>query len=525
MATARVVAGRLSYPTSRVVLVTALTGAACAALLALIVWPLVTVIVTGVVQASRVGMRLPFEILARTLAVAAASTALTVLVAAAVTYAIVRTRARGGALTHRLLSVGLLLPPFVPALGVLLLSGGRTGVAPLVTAQVLSFLPYAYLALGNALAALDHDQENAAESLGAGRIRILTRITLVLLRPGLVSAAIVVALLCLADFVNPVLVGGDSVVLSTLIFVAATRAADPGSAAALALWLVAPCIILAALGRWRAAPAFAMPPARPHPHRPTPAALSIVTGAVGAVVLAVYASVAVGSIVTAWGRDWTPTLRHLAATATEHGRALAGSVVIAAAVAVGGTVLALLVAGIVARGGRVGTTLEHASLLPAVVPGLVLGLGFFLAYAPSPLVLAAAAPLSAAAVVAARLPVAARAAIAAVRGLDADVVLVARSLGADRRRAFSRVLAPLLTPVAGSILAYLFARALVAVSAVVLLVGSRLPLASLRAIDVALGGRTGEACALAIALSVMVVVVVRLRRTLPGREHVAMWFL
>jgi iron(III) transport system permease protein len=152
-------------------------------------------------------------------------------------------------------------------------------------------------------------------------------------------------------------------------------------------------------------------------------------------------------------------------------------------------------------------------------------LGFLLAYAPSPLDLAAAALLSAAAVVAARLPVAAQAAIAAVRGLDADVVLVARSLGADRRRAFARVLAPLLTPVAASILAYLFVRALIAVSAVVLLAGPRVPLASLKAIDVALAGRTGEACALAVALSVMVLVVVGLRRTLPGREHAAVWFL
>ena len=30
--------------------------------------------------------------------------------------------------------------------------------------------------------------------------------------------------------------------------------------------------------------------------------------------LAVYATVAVAAIVTAWGGDWTPTLRHLAGT-------------------------------------------------------------------------------------------------------------------------------------------------------------------------------------------------------------------
>ena len=525
MATARVVAHRLSYPTSRAVVVTALSAAACVALLALIVWPLATVIATGIVQASRVGVRMPFEVLARTLTLAAVSTALTVLVAATVAYAIVRAGVAGSGLAHRLLSVGLVLPPFLPGLAVLLLSGGRAGVAALVVAQVLSFLPHAYLALANALAALHRDQEDVAEILGAGRIRILSRITLVLLRPGLVSASCVVALLCLSDFVNPVLVGGDYTVLAPFVFVAATRSADAGFAAGLALWLVAPCLALAALGRWRAAAAFEVRPTPSPPHRPPPAALGIVTGAVSATLLAVYASVAVGAIVTAWGGDWTPTLRHLAGTVSDHGRALGGSVAIAIAAAVGGTLLALLVAGVVTRGGIAGAVVEYASLLPAAVPPLVLGLGFLLAYAPSPLDLAAAALLSAAAVVAARLPVAAQAAIAAVRGLDADVVLVARSLGADRRRAFARVLAPLLTPVAASILAYLFVRALIAVSAVVLLAGPRVPLASLKAIDVALAGRTGEACALAVALSVMVLVVVGLRRTLPGREHAAVWFL
>jgi iron(III) transport system permease protein len=239
----------------------------------------------------------------------------------------------------------------------------------------------------------------------------------------------------------------------------------------------------------------------------------------------VYASVAVGAIVTAWGVDWTPTLRHLTATATEHRRALGGSVAIAGAAAVGSTVLALLVAGVVQHGGIAGALIEHASLLPAAVPGLVLGLGFLLAYAPSPLDLAAAVSLSAGALVAARLPVAAQAAIAAVRRLDADVVLVARSLGAGRRRAFARVLAPLLTPVAASMLAYVFVRALGAVSAVVLLVGPRLRLASLTAIDAAVSGRAGEACAVTVALSVVVLMIVGLRRTLPGQEHAAVWFL
>src|SRR5438874_11994802 len=101
MATARVVAHRLSYPTSRAVVVTALSAAACVALLALIVWPLATGIATGIVQASRVGVSMPFEDLAPTQTLAAVSTALPVLVAASVAYAIERGGVAGSRLAHR----------------------------------------------------------------------------------------------------------------------------------------------------------------------------------------------------------------------------------------------------------------------------------------------------------------------------------------------------------------------------------------------------------------------------------------
>src|SRR5206468_10264110 len=63
--------------------------------------------------------------------------------------------------SHRLLLVGLVLPPFLPGLAVLLLSGGRAGVAALVVAQVLLFLPHAYLALANALAALRSEEHTS----------------------------------------------------------------------------------------------------------------------------------------------------------------------------------------------------------------------------------------------------------------------------------------------------------------------------------------------------------------------------
>lgn len=514
--TARVAAGRLPYPTSRAILVAVLAGAAGAALVVLVLWPLVAVAARGVPEIPRAaGAALPA--LARTLALAAVSTALTLAIAIAVAYAALRCAAPGASLAHRVLTLALVFPPLLPALGLLALPGGRAGFAALVAAQVLSFLPYAYLALGHALAAVHPDQEDAAESLGAGRVRILTRVTLVALRPGLVTAVAAVGLLCVADFVNPALIGGDYTVLTTLLFAATSRGAE---AAALAVWLVAPCLVLAALGRWRAGAIVAMPVARGRLHRPTPAAvavpLAIVAGGVTLALLAVYAAVVAAAALAV-------SERGTAALARAYGGSVLVSVTLAAAAAVAGTVLALVVAGLVTRGGPGASLLEHASLLPSALPGLVLGLGLLWAYPPvGPESLAA---VCVAGLAATQLPVAVSAAVGAVRRLDANLTTVAASLGAGRRRAFSRVLAPLLTPPAGSILVAVFLRSLGAVSVVALVYGPGPGLASVAALDVALAGNSGEACVPAVALSVVVLVVVGLRRMLPGREHASVWFL
>ncbi|HBH04455.1 MAG TPA: iron ABC transporter permease, partial [Candidatus Rokubacteria bacterium] len=59
-----------------------------------------------------------------------------------------------------------------------------------------------------ALDDLDVSLDEAAESLGAGRLTVLRRVTLPLLGPRLVTTALVVFALALGDFANPFLLAG-----------------------------------------------------------------------------------------------------------------------------------------------------------------------------------------------------------------------------------------------------------------------------------------------------------------------------
>jgi len=507
----------VTSPRARAVVSAVATTAALLVLVMLVLWPLAAVVVTGVADLARVGLA-PLGALRRTLELAAASTAITVLLGLAVAYASLRATVPGGALTARLLLLALVLPPFLPALALGVVTAEMAPAVrfpALVLSQVLAFLPVTSLILGHALAAVDVDQEDAAESLGAGRLAIFTRITLAQMRSGLATAATGTFLLCAADLANPLVIGGGHVVLSVETYLKAVRAGDLGAGMATALWLLAPCLAAAVLGGWRAGAVFTTPAARRRPQRFTPASvavpLTVVTALVALALVTVWAIVISAALVPAWTVDWTP---------------LGASLVLAAAASVLGTVLALTVAGLVGRRPAPGVALlERVGLLPAAVPGLVLGLGYLLAYARPPIDLGTTLWVVVAAVVAARLPVALAAAVAAVRQVNPDVAAVALGLGAGRRRVFSRVVAPVLGPAAASILVYFFVRTLVAVSVVAALFGSRDRVAALTAVTDAAAGRVGDACALAAALSVVVVIVVALRRTLPGRSLTAVWFL
>src|SRR5206468_3881993 len=90
----------------------------------------------------------------------------------------------------------------------LVVSAVSTVFTVAVVSQVFTFVPQAYLLIANVLGNIDVSLEEAAENLGAGPLTTLRRVTLSLARPGLASAALIVFILCLTDFGNPILIGG-----------------------------------------------------------------------------------------------------------------------------------------------------------------------------------------------------------------------------------------------------------------------------------------------------------------------------
>src|SRR5262249_22438292 len=179
------------------------TVAAAAAIVALllavfVVWPVVRVLGTSLT--SPTGLTLAHyaeffgsprlsRILVNSLVVSAVSTVITVALALVLAYAVTRTTIPGKRFVSLMSLLPLISPPFILLLGRngvlthgLGLSWSIYGFTGIVVSQVFTFLPQAYILLANVLGNIDTSLEEAAENLGAGTLRTLSRVTLALAR-------------------------------------------------------------------------------------------------------------------------------------------------------------------------------------------------------------------------------------------------------------------------------------------------------------------------------------------------------
>jgi molybdate transport system permease protein len=174
-------------------------------------------------------------------------------------------------LVRALVTVPLVLPPVVGGIA-LLLFFGRRGLlgqflpfslpftpAAVVLAQVFVSMPFLVLAVEGALAASDPRFELAAATLGASRARVLMRVTLPLVQPGLSAGAVLCFTRALGEFGATITFAGNSPgatqTLPMATYLALQR--DPDAAIALALVLMAVSVLVLVLLRDRWLPGLA----------------------------------------------------------------------------------------------------------------------------------------------------------------------------------------------------------------------------------------------------------------------------
>ena len=529
-----------------------LTGlAVLALLLVFVVWPVLRVAVlslqgpTGFTLAHYAeffGTWRLARIFVQSLTVAAVSTVITVAIALVLAYAVTRTDIPGKRFVSLASLLPLIAPPFLVSLAFILLFG-RNGVITralgldwsiygfqgIVVSQVFTFLPQAYILLANVLGNIDTSLEEAAENLGAGALTTLGRVTLALARPGLASAALIVFILCLTDFGNPILVGGRYNVLATEIYAQVVGMNDFAAAATMSVVLIVPCLLAyVANTYWVAGRSYVTVSAASRTTvRPTPSfvrwALVVVAGGIALFIGVIYALIPLGSFVRLWGSDWSLSWRHYALDSTAEGAwPVWNSVRLAVLTAAVGTVLALVTAYVVERKRPLGArAIAFLSLLPAALPGTVVGVGYILAFNVPPLLLTGTIWILVTSVVFWKFPVAVLDAINTLKQIDPALEDAAVSLGAGGVRTFTTVIVPLLKGTAFSVFVYFFVNGMVTVSAVIFLIYPGFNLGSVAILAQVENGYPGVACALGTIILAIVIGAVLLLRAVVGGDRVA----
>jgi len=402
------------------------------------------------------------------------------------------------------------------------------GAAGVLLAQLLSFVPAAFIVLDNALRRQDGRLEEAAAIAGATRGQAFRQVTLPLARPGLQRALVLVFILSLTDFGNPLLLAGRDVpVLAAVIYDEMTAFRNTGLASALCVLLLAPGLLLhLALERLGRRRRFDGTTAGGPPEAPLPRSWRVGLGTlawlVGGMILAVYATVALGSVTRIWGVDARLTLAHFAAGGGPHDpglRLVLDSFWVAALAAPAGGVLGVLLGFVLQRirppGGE---ALAFLALLPAVLPGLIFGIGYILAFnlpfGSEALALTGTSAVLVLNILFGNMFVGVLAARAALQRVDPAAEEAAEGMGAGLVRRFLDITLPMLRAALLLGMLYVFVDGMTTLSSVIFLVSGRHSLASVAIFNEASGGDYGPAAAKSMAIL-----------ALAGLAMAALWWL
>jgi iron(III) transport system permease protein len=370
-------------------------------------------------------------------------------------YAWIMLFGRSGLVTEAAREIGINLPPIYGAFGISL-------------ASAFALYPVVFLVVRGGLARVNRTLEDAAASLGRGRLGVIRTVTLPLILPSLLTAALLVFLGIISDFGTPSILGeGERFpVLATLAFslYLSEIGAEPGMAATTCavLVIIAMALVVALRlfsGRRNVADdgGGGGAPAR------LSGAASLLMG-LGTTALVALAStpqivVTLCSFLEVRGVVFQPvlTLDNYRRAIAAMGDALWNSLIFAGIALLMIVFIGAAIGYVIARrSGPMTRLLDSLIMIPYVVPGTVLGIGYATVFNEPPLLLTGTATIIVTVYFVRRLPYMTRASAGIVYQIDAGLEDASRSLGEPPLRGFRRVMAPLMRPgiLAGAAIAW-----------------------------------------------------------------------
>jgi iron(III) transport system permease protein len=501
------------------------------------------------------------EVIINTLLFASLTTVLTIVIAVPMSIVVIRTKLPGG----RFIALSMQWPFFISSLilgfGWILMYGpagfvsvkfgeifggvpwNLYSIPGMAVTEAVALAPIAYVFCANALRQSDASLESAAQVCGAGPLRILTQVIFPMLRPPVVYSSILVFSMSVETLSVPLLygqpVGID--VFSTFLYRNGLQSIDPDytvlGAASVVILLVTVSLVAVQAKLLKDAARFVS--VRGKATRPRQLDLGwlkwvsivfiafyVVFGALVPIVGLMFRSITLIFTPLRNPFDFLTTKNYETVFAYDsYVQSITNSLVVAGVGSVLVSSVAVLAVMVARRSTfRFGRTVEYLALIPQSVPGIIIGIGFFWAFAYAPFGAGDLLTGTLAALIIAfglrALPSAFGSVAPAIMQIGAELDNAARVSGADWLMTFVRVLRVLVTPAFAGALILTFVIMLKEYSPAVFLSSADSNILGTTMLELWAQGRTGSVAALAtIQIAITATFVALASLLMRGKHH------
>lgn len=495
------------------------------------------------------------QALFNSLQLGACAALLAALFAVPLAWAVSRTNMPGRGLVRALVLATFITPPYTGAVAWILLAGPNAGwlnriwvfltgaeAGPfniysfpgLVVVIALYSYPYIFIFTTAALELVSSEMEDAANILGAGTWRTMRRVTLPLALPAILGGLIICFLEAIALFASPAMIAIPARfnVVTTQLFQFFGNPVRVEVAAAYAMPLLVVTVLLVVVQRLMTRrKGFVALTGKGGERRPIElgpwrwAAFGYAMLVAALAVFLPYLFLVQAAFAKAWGRGFgldNLSLKNFHFVLFEHataGTSVLHSFLYGGAAATAATVIAIGVAYIVNR--RLipfADGLGFLCVAPFVIPGVVLAIGFYAAYAPPPLALYGTAWILILAFTTRFLPIGYVNAHAAIRSLNPEMEEAVRVLGGSRLLAVRKVVGPLLKRSLLGAWLLMFIPATRELSSAIFLYGPTTKVVSVMIFDMSDEGNFEYLSALALILQVLTLPLLWIGQRALGRD-------
>ncbi|WP_309228318.1 ABC transporter permease [Virgibacillus saliphilus] len=420
----------------------------------------------------------------------------------------------------------LVAPPFIFSLALIILFG-RSGIVTdyvsqlfggqfsiygfwgVVLAQIIGYFPIGYMLVESTMRNMNADLEYAAQDLGANQWRTIGGITLPLAKSGIIKAGLLVFVMALADFSNPLIIGGGTRFLASEAYLLVVGQHNLELAAVLGVFLIIPSLLIFIFQTYFLKDSSVGTISGESGSHSVPLSKSVksfvgtISGLFTAFILLMFVMVVLGAFVKIIGINNTFTLEHF--NNRTGWDSLYTSLIVSFISALLAAGIGILQGFLFARKPIPGKKLlEFLTLFGLAVPGTVMGIGYVLIFNGPPFFLTGTVMILVLNMTFRKIGVGLEAAISKMHQIDTSMEEASNDLGAGPYKTFWKVIVPLMVPPFTAGFIYAFMTAMVSISSVVFLISPNTNLVAIYILNLAEQAKIGLASAMSFIMIVIV---------------------